>query len=385
MNLKRLTKSKYLLRTFLIAALGGAIIGLVIIFFSQGAACTMTITTVAAGLLGVIISSMNYRKFVMPMRAIIGDLELVMNKSNIKDVRLETIEDIREGFFGMLGGLADKIEDRTVRLTTSINQLSAGSQETAAGANEIALTSSQLASTVQQTAQNAGVIHEKTDAAALEAKKGWNDLQKVGRQMETISDSAHSMDEVISSLGSSSDKISVIVETITNIANQTNLLALNAAIEAARAGDQGRGFAVVAEEVRKLAEESAEATQEVKELITNIQDQSENALKTAKVVAGEVQQGVDIVTDVNHVFEQILRNIEGLAGQADEIASGTELISSSIQEVAAITEEATAHTEEIASSSRAIAEMVLELEQMAVGLKQFKLETGPKKAEGAAI
>lgn len=314
------------------------------------------------------------------MREIIDDLDLIMKKSNLKEIKLETIEDIRQGFFGMLGGMADNIEDKTIRLTASINQLSSSSQETAAGANDTASTSAQLASTVQQTAQNAGIIRETTDATALEAKKGCDSIQKVSYQMKTISEAAQSMDKAVGSLSNSSGKIGVIVETITGIANQTNLLALNAAIEAARAGDQGRGFAVVAEEVRKLAEESAQATQEIKNLITDIQVQSLDASETAKVVAGEIQQGVDIVFEVNRVFEQILRKVEGLAGQADEIASGTEQIASSIREVAATTEESTAHMEEIASSSETMAGMVRELEQMAAGLKQFKINDLQKTA-----
>lgn len=201
--------------------------------------------------------------------------------------------------------------------------------------------------------------------------------------MQSISDSTQKVRQAIRKLSDTSGRIGMIVETITDIAEQTNLLALNAAIEAARAGEQGRGFAVVAEEVRKLAEQSATAAQEIEQLIASIQNETKLSAEAMQHGSGEVEQGVAIVKETGHVFDQIIRNTNGLARQVDEIASGMEQISTAVRNVAATTEESTAYMQEIAFSTDAITLMAQELQHMADDFKQFLMDN--TKATGTQL
>jgi methyl-accepting chemotaxis protein len=113
--------------------------------------------------------------------------------------------------------------------------------------------------------------------------------------MRLIHDTVQDLSKVIRGLGERSKEIGEIVAVITKISSQTNLLALNAAIEAARAGEHGRGFAVVADEVRKLAEQSAQSAQQISELITHIQKETLNAVQSMDQATKEVQSGLDVV------------------------------------------------------------------------------------------
>ncbi len=273
----------------------------------------------------------------------------------------EMIESLRE--------MTIALRDKATSLASSAQQLSASAEETSAGTSETASTIAEVASTVEHAAQNALTIREVAEDTKMEAEKGRTGIKNVTEQMESISDSTQSVARAISSLEAASSKISMIVETITDIANQTNLLALNAAIEAARAGEQGRGFAVVADEVRKLAEESASAAQEIQKLISSVQKETRQASEAMGHGTGEVKKGVEIVEEVGLVFAGIIDKVNGLAERVDEIASGTEQVSAAVQNVASTTEEVTAAMEEMASSTETLNLMAEELQNMAARFK----------------
>ena len=204
--------------------------------------------------------------------------------------------------------------------------------------------------------------------------------------MEKISDTVGRSSEAVEILGQRSQQIGEIVNTISSIADQTNLLALNAAIEAARAGEHGRGFAVVADEVRKLAEQSGSATEEIAQIIRDIQASTENAVGVMKAGTEEVRSGSEIVGQAGERFSQILSNIsemerlirestqdtnEAAKGSkevleaAGGVARNTEQMADSIGSISAATEEQSASMEEIAASSHSLANMSEKLQEAA--------------------
>jgi methyl-accepting chemotaxis protein len=176
--------------------------------------------------------------------------------------------------------------------------------------------------------------------------------------MRSVRDSSAAVSGAITELASKSEQIGAIVQTITGIAEQTNLLALNAAIEAARADEQGRGFAVVAEEVRKLAEESQQAAQEISGLIAAIQQETGNAVEVVEDGARRTEEGVEVVERTRDSFARIdtavddtSSRIEQIAAVAQQISASTEMMQQGIDEVAAVTEESSASSEQVSASS----------------------------------
>lgn len=218
----------------------------------------------------------------------------------------------------------------------------------------------QMSIRIKQVAKNtidAAKIAEKTLQVTNE---GGKDINIAKDQMNNIEKVVTKLDDVIKILVQRSNEIGQIVEVISGIAEQTNLLALNAAIEAARAGEQGRGFTVVAEEVRKLAERSKQLTGKISTLISQIQNDTANAVSAMYEGTKQVKIGMEVVENVGQSFEDISKLVREITIQMQEAAIASEGITSGNQQVVSYMEKVDEISKDISSQSQAIAANVEE-------------------------
>ncbi|HQE65898.1 MAG TPA: methyl-accepting chemotaxis protein [Bacillota bacterium] len=304
-----------------------------------------------------------------------------------------------------INNLSHTVSSYADQMTTSSHQAVTISEQMADAVSDLAKGADTQAQSVQeglnkimQLGENLKVIVENTNNAS-EASDQVHEL--IGEGMKAVSlqnkkvaentNAGHNVASAIKSLDEKSKQIGEIVEVISSISNQTNLLALNAAIEAARAGEQGRGFAVVSDEVRKLAEQSSAATGKISNLIEEIKQGTENAVKEVETSELIIKEQETSVADVKRIFEIIASSVEQMRVKFVEVTKGTknidtetaeinEVISklaviaegyaANSEEVAASTEEQVATLQEISANTNNLAEMAAKLK---ASLEKFKI------------
>ena len=244
------------------------------------------------------------------------------------------------------------------QMSRAIDGVARGAQDQTQAVTKAAQITCQIANAIQQVSVNAQAGAKGSEKAAEVAQGGAQTVNATLQGMETIQAKVKFSAQKVQEMGTRSEQIGIIVETIEDIANQTNLLALNAAIEAARAGEHGKGFAVVADEVRKLAERASIATKEIGGLVKDIQRTVSDAVKAMNDGSSEVDRGVQQANQAGAALEQILGAAKEVNQQVAQIASAAEQMSSLSNELVAATdavsvvvEENTAATEEMSASS----------------------------------
>lgn len=374
-----------------------------------------------SALLGTLLGWQITKRIIRRLADIVTFLGVLSNGDFSREISQESLQDRSE--FGTVSRAVDEmkknIKDLMKHLSHTSEQLAASSEELTASAEQSAQASNQVAGSVTevaegakkqlnlanhadqivqqistaigQVASNAEIVSKSSEQTATTANRGEEAIQQAVSQMKVIEERTNATAGVITELEDKSKEIGHIVDVISSIAGQTNLLALNAAIEAARAGEAGRGFAVVAEEVRKLAEQSSDAAQQITDLISEVQTKTDSAVMFMNDGKREVDNGAKVVSFAGQSFTEILSMVRDMTKQIHEISvaiedvtRGTQTVVMSVQDInneskkaseqtqtiSAATEEQSASVEEIASASQHLAKMAEELQQ---AMGKFKI------------
>jgi methyl-accepting chemotaxis protein len=256
----------------------------------------------------------------------------------------ELIETLQAAFRQLHDGI-NKVADASHSVSSYSQQVEQGSVSQSEATSMMAATVSSVTFGTSMVSAGASDGARVSSASTQYSIQGGEVIRQATEEMVKIAASVRNAATSISNLGEQSNEISSIVSVIKDIADQTNLLALNAAIEAARAGEQGRGFAVVADEVRKLAERTAQATLQVTEKIGAIQASSHTAVEGMTVIVSQVENGVALAKEAGEAIshmkegsEQVTINITDIANVLEEQGRTSNEIAVNIEKVSQLTE-----------------------------------------------
>ena len=257
--------------------------------------------------------------------------------------------------------IVNQIASESGQLNDLINDSKNGSEVQKKRTSETAVAMEEMNATVLDVASNAAKAAENADDAKHMAEEGSGIVQKVVVSIETLNSETENLNKEMGELGQHADAIGQIMTVISDIADQTNLLALNAAIEAARAGEAGRGFAVVADEVRKLAEKTMTATQEVGNAINAIQQSAQKSINSVEQTSDMVQNSTNLTEEAGNSLEKIMALVTNTADQVQAIAAASEEQSATFEEINKVSAEidmiASENAEAMINSSHSMEEL----------------------------
>lgn len=308
-----------------------------------------------------------------------GDLSQEIAAGGGEDSLLHSMRTMQEGLRAMVGRIraaSEQITDTASGLKRRMDEVSQGAQQTSRAAASTAAAVQQMSSSIDQVSASARETEDDSRRAANLATQGEGLAVDAANEIRGIASGVDEAAAVVRGLVDRSREIDSMSGVIREIADQTNLLALNAAIEAARAGEQGRGFAVVADEVRKLAERTGAATQEITRTIRAIQGDTSTAANQMDRVREQVNAGVQLAENAASALREInqgamatLEKTRGVAHATGEQSVTSASMADNVERIAAMVEAADASVSAAVDEVRKLDALARELHEVAVGFK----------------
>ena len=279
----------------------------------------------------------DYSEFAAKVAA--GDLTATVAANGSQDLQV-----LSENLNSMVSGLAEisgQVREGAQNITTSTSEiLAAVSQHTAsatqqsAAINETSTTVDEVRAASEQTARKAGEVAEQAKGSAQVSDEGTQAVETIGRAMEEIRERVEAIARDILTLSEQTQQIGEITTTVNDLADQSNILALNASIEAAKAGEHGKGFAVVATEVRNLAEQSKEATAQVRRILGEIQNATSAAVLATEQGTKVVEEGLELSGRAGEGIRSLAETIREASHAAQQIAASAHQQSVGMDQIA---------------------------------------------------
>ncbi len=312
-----------------------------------------------------------------------GNLIYQIKRDQIGNDELGQLADSCISMQKNLRELVDEIGGAVVQLSSSIEEVSAISEQSSQGMsqqqNEITMVATamqQMQATVNEVAMNTEEASSSANSATERADQGNQEVQQNIIEIQQVSEVIENAGEMVAQLEKDSASISMVVDVIGGIAEQTNLLALNAAIEAARAGEQGRGFAVVADEVRTLAGRTQDSTRQIVEIIEKLQVRAVEAGAATKQSCEMIRGCVAQTRSTGEKISEIEQAVTQIAAMNIQIASACSEQNSVTEDLSRSVETINISSSEAATGAGQTAQACIELSQLSLGLKsmvdQFK-------------
>ncbi|MHA7813327.1 MAG: methyl-accepting chemotaxis protein [Phycisphaerales bacterium] len=350
--------------------------------FAKRVSVAMLIMT---GIIGVGIAVLISRSITIPIRRLTGmSNALADGDLTVDHVELETNDDL-----GMLAGsmntlrdslieIVRNLQDSATQIASTTTQVAGLAKETHSGmghqtqlVEQCSAAIIELSSSADEVAIKSKQAAEHANASGESANQGSAVVDSTIKDMQKINDAVRAGSTSVSELGRRSEEIGQVIAVINDIADQTNLLALNAAIEAARAGEHGRGFAVVADEVRKLADRTTQATEEVEQSITAIRKDTASAVEQMHQGTECVDSGVEQASAAGESLSQIKTYAVDLSEMVSSIAAATNEQSAASSDVSRTIQEITSVTNQVSSSANESAQAMDDLAHRATALNEI--------------